>query len=279
MVTKGPVREDDFATRGIRAEEGKEIDAVVGLADELKGSGDLVIVFGDSVRGESLRRLVAFAAGLGIAVKYVCLVDYANSRGAFDMGLIPDQGGMTIPEMLAAPDLAALWVVGANPLKNAALASGGAFVVVQDMFLTETAQRADVVLPASSAYEKNGTVTNTCGEVQRLKKALNVMGTKSDLDIFGLLARAMRLDLGPAQPDKVFEEIRANVRGYDVPVPVLATGGAALTHPVNGHVPHAAASASLVRSSRDTLFTSGTLGRYSQILSKVMEAPGGLYRK
>ena len=37
------------------------------------------------------------------------------------------------------------------------------------MFLTETAQRADVVLPAASAYEKNGTVTNVCGEVQRLK--------------------------------------------------------------------------------------------------------------
>jgi len=60
---------------------------------------------------------------------------------------------------------------------------------------------------------------------------------------------------------------------------VLATGGAALANPVNGHVPQAAALAPLVRSSRDTLFTSGTLGRYSRILSKVMEAPGGLYRK
>jgi NADH-quinone oxidoreductase subunit G len=279
VVTEGPVREDDLATRSIRAEESSQIDAVAGLAEELKANGELVVVFGDSIRGGNLRRLVALVSGPGIAAKYVCLVDYVNSRGAFDMGLSPEPGGMNIPEMLAAPDLAGLWVVGANPLKNAALASTGAFVVVQDLFLTETGKRADIVLPASSAYEKNGTVTNTCGEVQRLKKALNVMGTKPDLDIFGLLARAMRLDLGPAQADRVFEEIRANVKGYDVPLPVLATGGAALTNAVNGHVPEAAASAALVRSSRDTLFTSGTLGRYSQILSKVMEAPGGLYRK
>ena len=58
--------------------------------------------------------------------------------------------------MLAAPDLDVLWVVGANPLKDASLAAASAFVVVQDLFLTETARRADIVLPAASAYEKSG---------------------------------------------------------------------------------------------------------------------------
>ena len=48
----------------------------------------------------------------------------------------------------------------------------------------ETAQRADVIFPAASAYEKNGTVTNVCGEVQQLKAGLKVMGAKSDLEIF-----------------------------------------------------------------------------------------------
>ena len=57
------------------------------------------------------------------------------------------------------------------------------------MFLTETAQRADVVLPAASAYEKNGTVTNVCGEVQRLKRAIATMGAKPDLEIIGLIAQ------------------------------------------------------------------------------------------
>ncbi len=53
------------------------------------------------------------------------------------------------------------------------------FVVVQDMFLTETASLADVVLPAANAYEKSGTFTNTCGDLQLVKKAGEVSGSKS----------------------------------------------------------------------------------------------------
>src|SRR5205814_476518 len=175
---------------------------------------------------------------LAIPVKYVCLVDYANSRGAVDMGLTPEllpgykpsgQPGMRLREMLEA-DLAALWVVGANPYKSNVTRKCG-FLVVQDMFLTETALLADVVLPAASAYEKNGTVTNTTGEMQRLKRAVNTMGAKPDLEIMGFIAREMGAAavLGRWLPDVVFEEIRAYVRGYAVPKPVIATGGAAQT--------------------------------------------------
>jgi NADH-quinone oxidoreductase subunit G len=67
-----------------------------------------------------------------------------------------------------------------------------------------------VVLPAASAYEKNGTVTNVCGEVQRLKRAISTMGAKPDLEIMGLIAREMGVaaGLGPWLPDTVFNEIR-----------------------------------------------------------------------
>src|SRR5437588_6445576 len=129
------------------------------LGGQLAAAPEVDIVFRDAGEGEGVRKLVEFGASLGIPVQYVCLVDYSNSRGAIDMGLLPDPGGMTLDEMLAAPDLDALWVVGANPLEQAALAAKNAFVVVQDLFLTETAQAADVVFPASSAYEKSGTVT------------------------------------------------------------------------------------------------------------------------
>src|SRR5581483_4471023 len=166
-VTAGPVREDKQAVASVRVQKGRELAGVESLRDKLKAEADLVIVFGDSIQGQAVRRLVAFGDSLGIPVKYVCLVDYSNSRGAFDMGLIPREGGMSLEQMLAAPDLDVLWVVGANPLRHAALASASAFVVVQDLFLTETAQRAAVVLPAASAYEKKGTVTNVCGEVQK----------------------------------------------------------------------------------------------------------------
>ncbi|MBZ5602054.1 MAG: NADH-quinone oxidoreductase subunit NuoG [Acidobacteriia bacterium] len=265
-VTSGPVREDNYSV-GSAAN-------VEDLRDKLKSEKDLVIVFGDSVQGDALRKLVAFGDSLGIPVKYVCLVDYSNSRGAFDMGVVPRDGGMSIDQMLAAPDLDVLWVVGANPLKRGSLSAENAFVVVQDLFLTETARRADIVLPAASAYEKSGTVTNVCGEVQKLKQALKVMGAKTDLEIFGLIAKEMKLNLGIWLPDKVFEEIRKNVRGYNVPLPVVATGGAAPTLPLNGHV---AALPGVIQSAGDTLFTSGSLSKYSKILNAVMEAPGGLY--
>jgi NADH-quinone oxidoreductase subunit G len=273
-VTSGPVREDNQAVASIRVAAGGELAGVESLRDKLKAEGDLVIVFGDSIQGEGVRKLVAFGDSLGIPVKYVCLVDYSNSRGAFDMGVIPRDGGMSVQQMLAAKDLDVLWVVGANPLKNAVLGSGNGFIVVQDLFMTETAKHANLVLPAASAYEKNGTVTNVCGEVQKLKQAVKVMGTKTDLEIMGSIAREMKLNLGIWLPDKVFAEIRKTVHGYDVPLPVVDTGGAAPTMPLNGRVP---ALPGAIQSAGDTLFTSGSMSRYSKILNAVIESPGGLY--
>jgi NADH-quinone oxidoreductase subunit G len=266
-------------------ERGGEIAAVESLAEALKAESDLIILFGDAVKGEAVRKLVAFGDSLGIPVKYVCLVDYANSRGALDMGLLPNLGpgyqpageaGLGIDQMLAAADLDVLWAVGANPLRTRALASPNAFVVVQDLFLTETAKRADVVLPAASAYEKTGTMTAGTGEVQKLKRGIQVVGAKPDLEIIGLLAREMRLDIGFASADRIFDEIRRTVPGYDVAIAALATGGAAVTSPVNGRIP-ADPRVETIRSARDTLFTSGTLGRYSKVLGSVLEAPGALY--
>jgi len=174
-------------------------------------------------------------------------VDYSNSRGAIDSeaGMQP---GLSLPEMLAAPDLDALWVVGANPLKDASLAATNAFVVVQDLFLTETARQADIVLPAASAYEKSGTITNVCGEVVKLTRAITTMGTKPDLEIFRWLAREMQFEIADAAAGQA--------------------GGPDEVEP----------RPDLIRSAGDTLFTSGTLGRYSKVLGSLTEAPGGLYR-
>jgi NADH-quinone oxidoreductase subunit G len=207
VVTPGPVREDQYATRSIRIRHGEEIAAVVALREQLRLEPALVVLFGDAIKGAAVDDLVEFGDSLGIPVKYVCLLDYSNSRGASDMGLLPDllpgyrpladvglDHGRSLPEILEARDLGVLWIVGANPLRTRDLAAKGAFIVVQDLFLTETAKAATVVLPAASVYEKEGTVTNVCGEVQQLRRALRTMGTKSDLEIFGLLAKHMRLN-------------------------------------------------------------------------------------
>ena len=143
--------------------------------------------------------------------KFICLGDYANSRGASDMGLYPDllpgyvpvgkgaagewmadapaQPGLNTQEMFAAAKdgkLKAMYVVGSNPVARLRLdpfALHNTFLVVQDMFLTETAMLADVVLPPANAYEKSGTMTNTCGDIQILKKAGDVSTVKNDFEI------------------------------------------------------------------------------------------------
>jgi NADH-quinone oxidoreductase subunit G len=280
-VTPKPVREDNYAAASVRAGSAAECFAgLESLREKLKSEPELVVLFDDTFKGDDVRNLVDFAESLGTAVQFVCLVDYANSRGAIDMGVTPEllpgyqpsgQAGMTVAGMIAA-DLDVLWVVGANPLKGLVKRKAG-FLVVQDMFLTETAQQADIVLPAASAYEKNGTVTNVTGEVQRLARAVNTMGAKPDLEIMGFIAREMgaAAALGPWVPETVFAEIRRNVRGYSVPAPVLATGGAAQTMPLNGRIP-VEPRPDLIRSDHNGLFASGTLGRYSKVLNSVIES-------
>jgi NADH-quinone oxidoreductase subunit G len=290
-VTPGPVREDGYATKTMRAAEGEELTAVESFREQLAQQASLVILFGDSIKGDAIRKLVAFGDSLGIPVKYVCLVDYSNSRGASDMGVLPDllpgyrgvrdnglEPGLAYDGILSAADLDVLYVVGANPLAAHSLAATNAFVVVQDLFLTETGKRADVVLPANSAYEKSGTVTSVCGEVQKLKAGSKTMGAKPDLEIIGLIAKEMGAQIGIWKPDNVFAEIRQTVPGYNVALPVLETGGAVSTTPVNGHVPFESRP-DLIKSARNTLFQSGTLGRYSKMLNSVLEAPGKLYGK
>ena len=196
-------------------------DAV--LAEEL-----LLVIFGSEMRGKEIEALVAW--GLDRSnVRFAILGNSANARGASDMGLLPDllpgyipvstpgafaaeysgfssAPGMTQPEIFAAAakgELDALLVCGADPVLKLGIASGAlknTFVIVSDIFLTETAAQADVVFPAASLYEKSGTVTNTFGDVQLVKKAADRAGVKSDFEILVRLAGAMGVDVKTLVP-------------------------------------------------------------------------------
>lgn len=270
-VTSGPVREDAIAAGSTRATPGHELAAVEGLRQQLAQEQELVILYGDCLKGDGVRRLVDFGESLGIPVKYVALVDYMNSRGALDMGLTPGDGGLTFDQMATA-GLDALWITGEDPGSVDAQ-----FLVVTDLFLTETAKRADVVFPAASPYETKGTVTNVTGEIQKTAAAVRTMGTKTGLEICGLLAKEMGVSLGIWTPEAVNEEIRQKVRGYNVAMPVVMAGGSVATSPVNGRfaVPDWAGQ---VRSAGDTLFTSGGLTPYSKTLNTVKERGRKLYQ-
>jgi NADH-quinone oxidoreductase subunit G len=125
-----------------------------------------------------------------------------TAPGAFaEYAGLPAAPGKSLPqifETVAKGELGALLVVGANPVASLAVNPATlkkTFVIVQDLFLTETAALADVVFPAASLYEKSGTVTNTYGDVQLVKKAADRAGVKPDLEILVRLAGAMGEDV------------------------------------------------------------------------------------
>ncbi|MGH9476335.1 MAG: NADH-quinone oxidoreductase subunit NuoG [Terriglobales bacterium] len=255
-----------------------------GLQDfraRLRQEQDVIIVIAPDISGDDLRQLIAFGSGLSGTTNYLLLGDNSNSRGVADMGLYPDQGpgyaplaasGMNLEQMIAAAaagQLASLYLAGANPLRLfPPTRLGQTFVVAQDLFLTESAQCADVVLPALSAYEKSGTLTNTAGELQLQRRGGGFEGAKSDLEILHKLAAAMGTEWGAANPERTLQEIRTQVPGYNVSFAKLMAGEAV---PVGPFAAAAAPAACAFAPHHDTLFTAGTLGRYSATLTQVLE--------
>jgi NADH-quinone oxidoreductase subunit G len=310
--------------------------------EALRAEPNLLIIFGSEYRGRDIDALVNYGVWLAHA-RFACLGDYVNSRGAADMGLLPGllpgyvpvaEGGpfaeeygealpptpgMDLVEMFDAAErgeLAALYVVGANPVARYGIdpaALKNTFIVVQDMFLTETAMLADVVLPTSNLYEKAGTVTNTYGDQQLVKKAGDRAGVRSDFELMVRLADCMGADpkklvpfgrgvhadmgqtrgaqsgeadrhsvwlaaqnlepkLSPFDPFAILDEIQRLVPGYQVSRMELLAGNdvhvqSSLVQIDAGPERHA-----LILPAEDTLFTSGTLGRYSTVLHSVMES-------
>jgi len=321
-----------------------ESDSLTGEAlrefrNAVKGEKELIVIFGSELRGEDIGVLVEWGSAQG--AKFICLGDYANSRGAADMGLYPDllpgytvpsqssgfaeeygtmpaQPGLDIPGMFTLANsgkLGALYVIGSNPLARFSVdpfALKNTFVVVQDMFLTETATTAEVVLPVANAYEKAGSFTNTYGDLQLLKKAGDLAGVRTDFELivriadrmgadihrlvpFGkglradmgqsrgaqsgeadrhavwLAARNLEPKLSPFDPEALLDEIQRLVPGYNFSRLNLFAGNDVHTSaPEHSSVTQPASPESIVPAN-DTLFTSGTLGRYSNTLNSVIE--------
>jgi NADH-quinone oxidoreductase subunit G len=181
------------------------------LLEALREEKSLAVALGPELRDGSFDAVMAALLG----AKFCLLGDYSNSRGAADMGLYPDllpgyqpapDKGLNLLQMFdaaSAGKLQALYIVGSNPVARFNLAPDAlrnTFVVVQDMFLTETAAIADVVLPAASAYEKSGSITNTFGDLQLVKKAGDRAGVRSDLEMIVRIAGAMGADVKSLVP-------------------------------------------------------------------------------
>jgi formate dehydrogenase alpha subunit len=133
--------------------------------------------------------------------------------------------GLTVTEMIPAAakgDIKALYIMGENPmvsdpdLKHVEEALKNlAFLVVQDIFLTETAQLADVVLPAASFAEKDGTFTNTERRVQRVRKGVEPPGqARTDWEIIADLSTRMGYEMRYRSAEEIFAEFTELTPSY-----------------------------------------------------------------
>ena len=180
----------------------------------------------------------------------------ARFEGAWNVTLSASNG-MTSRQMFDAVDtdtLKAMYLIGENPVVSHADSAHAVhclekipFLVVQDIFLTETAAMADVVLPAACFAEKNGTFSNTERRVQRVRKAVNPpQGARDDAQIVCSIAAKMGATL--AEEDgknisKVFDEMtsvtpsyggmdykRIDEHGIQWPCPTKESDGTVILH-------------------------------------------------
>ncbi len=218
----------EFTPDAVAALSGVPVDALQRAASLFQASERPLVLYGpDVVRGRAAEANAAALANLALLVgrdRVAYLGPDANSQGARDMGVlparlpghapvtdeaarerlqrlwgseVPEEPGLTYTQMLQAAAegrLKALYVMGADPAAEGSWAVTALerldFLVVQDVFLTETAKRAHVVLPATTYAEADGTFTNLERRVQRAPKAFRpFQEARPDWEILVELAR------------------------------------------------------------------------------------------
>jgi len=144
----------------------------------------------------------------------------AKFEAVYGMPLNPEPGiHLTLMfEAMERGDIKAVYVIGENPADSEAdihharkMLSSLDMLVVQDIFMTRTAEMADVVFPASIAWvESNGTVTSSERRVQRVRAAVTPPGeARDDIQIMYDLARRMGVDWGDVDPQELWDELRS----------------------------------------------------------------------
>ncbi|MBC8331254.1 MAG: NADH-quinone oxidoreductase subunit NuoG [Anaerolineae bacterium] len=210
VVNPRPTKTERHATEIIRYVYGEEVAAIEKV--DLDDAKKVVAFFGSEGLGLEGSAAVAqacakLAAGKGALVG---VWPQANTQGAWDMGLRPGA------DLSSAK---AFYIAGADPVgDNPALAEivqRADFVVVQELFLTETAALADVVLPAQAQQEREGTFTSGERRVQRFYPVVSSKGEcKADFAIAAKIGAKAGVDLKGRFPSLIFPQICAEVAGY-----------------------------------------------------------------
>ncbi|HVF67047.1 MAG TPA: molybdopterin-dependent oxidoreductase, partial [Pyrinomonadaceae bacterium] len=212
----------DSAARklGVEADELARASQIVS-----ETAGDVVVMFGGELSAEAQAALAGLPASFGEKegrrFLFHPLPLFNNSVGVHDLGLM--SGALNPLEILdaAGSEVRAMYVAGSflpAHLEGREDALGRLdFLVVQELFLTETALAADVVLPAASFAEIDGTYTNNGGLVQRVRQSVPpVHQSKPDWAITSMLAQALGTDFGfQMSSSTIFLDMARNVGPYE----------------------------------------------------------------
>lgn len=205
--------------------------------DAALSADDVVVIVGAPGHTDGPKLAEAVAArirDLAGRARILPLNSRANTFGALDMGLAPDlepgrvarerpgKDTRQIMEALEKGEIRALILVGADPVRDMPdprVAAEGLFsaeyVVAIDLFHNESNAHADVILPAAGFAEKEGTVTNLEGRVQKVNRVRPAPGSaRSDWSILDDLAARMDAPLGLVSEEKIAKEISENVALY-----------------------------------------------------------------
>lgn len=201
---------------GLRQAVGHELTA--GAKSIVVWYDEKILVANPTAVIATLRQFVAQLGQNGAAVKAGGLVHFTNEVGVREMlqgsrvRFAPRSANAWVSQPSAANHgTLAMYIVGTE----AVVPDSCQFVVVQDSFLTETARRADVVLPASTFAEASGTYTSSEGRVQRLRPAIQPLPiSRPHLDIIADLATILNESFAATSYEAVFREIAASVPLY-----------------------------------------------------------------
>jgi NADH-quinone oxidoreductase subunit G len=227
---------DRYAAISIRYQPGADAQTVYGLFDTVEqakkfASSDEQVKNAGKLIAEAQNLIVIFSderQTIDAALAQACanLVVATGHIGKANNGLLPlwpHNNTQGVYDMLSAQSVAwsldsevkALYIVGTDPIGERENLSQADFIVVQELFLTETAKQADVVLPALAWAERDGTFTNAERRVQRYYKSLPPTGeAKADWEIFRLVAEKFGLTWPFFGAEGVMNDIAAKAAAY-----------------------------------------------------------------
>jgi NADH-quinone oxidoreductase subunit G len=313
LEEKGFVDEKTEGAQGLREKLGEYLEEIDCFSDERKAAVEkaarsfaqaknaMVLIGSGSWSLHDAKEMAIASSNLTLLTGHMgkessgilLLLEKCNSQGVIDMGVLLGEEEMKdLSKKAEEGNLKALYLVGKNPTLPPGAWENMELLVVQDLFMNETAKGAHVVLPACSFVEKSGTYTNLERRVQKLHPLRQPKGqSKSDFEIFLGLLHLLEVPVSGETPEAIFQEASETIPHYQgIHDGEQWPGGAGFLYG-NGFPMGKAKLISLETKKSQpepqpqpddypfclietsSLFQSGGLSRRSENLKKVMEKP------